>query len=110
MAASMIQAYNPYVQNSRYTETEKTISENKGERFQNTTVATEVKSTRTDFASIERYSSIDTGTVISREEKEFFKKLFPQNSELIEEHILFTRNGGTKNHVVNKGVLLDSRI
>ncbi len=110
MAASMIRAYNPYVQNSRYTETERTVDEKRGETLQKTTEASRVQNTKTDFASIEHYSSIDTEAVISREEKEFFKKLFPENSAVIEEHVLFNRNGGTQNHVVNKGVLLDNRI
>lgn len=106
MAASMIQAYNPYVNNTRYTELEKTTVEKKSIQPQQ---VTQQKKTE-KYSEIEHYSNFNADALITKEEKEFFKKLFPDNAMLIDEHILFNRNGSTQNIQVNKGVLLDSRI
>jgi hypothetical protein len=106
MAASMIRAYNPYVDNSRYTG----VSENKAQ----TNTATVEKLSRTNdvepTAKVEHYSDFNPEELITREERDFFKSMFPESTQKIEEHILFNRNGSAQHISVNKGILLDSRI
>lgn len=106
MAASMIRAYNPYVNNSRYSD----FSAQDTAKSNGNSVAVadsrEVKKT----GDTNLLSDFKTEELITNEEREFFKKMFPDSAGNIAEHVLFTRNGGTKNIQVNKGVLLDSRI
>ncbi len=48
--------------------------------------------------------------VLTKQEKSFFKKLFPENSEQIERHVLFNRNGKVHNGLIIKGSIVDGRI
>lgn len=48
--------------------------------------------------------------LLTKKERTFFKKLFPENSDQIEKHVLFNRNGKLHNANVNKGVIFDGRI
>lgn len=45
--------------------------------------------------------------VLTKQEKRFFKKLFPENSEQIERHVLFNRNGKITNAPASKGSIFD---
>ncbi|MFP4528267.1 MAG: hypothetical protein ACLFQX_06930 [Candidatus Kapaibacterium sp.] len=48
--------------------------------------------------------------LLSRSEREFFIKLFPENSEQIENHVLFNRQGRMQSHNINKGMIVDGRV
>jgi hypothetical protein len=50
------------------------------------------------------------GDLLTRNEREFFIKLFPQNSEQIENHVLFNRQGRTQSHNIQKGMIVDGRV
>jgi len=104
MAPSMIRAYNPYIDNSRYTNDISTKQNAKAiEKKKTAELGDRVETKHTT-------KGFNTETSISQEEREFFKKLFPDSADLIQQHTLFTRNGKTQNVQVAKGVLLDSRI
>ncbi len=45
--------------------------------------------------------------VLTKQEKRFFKKLFPENSDQIERHVLFNRNGKITNTPASKGSIFD---
>lgn len=48
--------------------------------------------------------------ILTKKERSFFKKLFPENSEQIDKHILFNRNGKIQSSTVSKGTIFDGRI
>lgn len=52
----------------------------------------------------------EASDVLTKKERTFFKKLFPENSEQIDKHILFNRNGKIQSAAVSKGVIFDGRI
>lgn len=45
--------------------------------------------------------------IVSKSERNYFMKLFPQNSAQIERHEIFTRNGKVSRQNLNKGRLVD---
>ncbi|MCX7879658.1 MAG: hypothetical protein N2517_03265 [Ignavibacteria bacterium] len=48
--------------------------------------------------------------IITKEERDFFVKLFPQSAAKIENHILFTRNGKLQSFNYAKGTIIDARV
>lgn len=48
--------------------------------------------------------------LISRRERDFFIRMFPENSEQLERHVLFNRNGKIQSADIMKGTLIDGRI
>ena len=48
--------------------------------------------------------------IITTNERNFFKELFPENSLQIENHTLFTRNGRLQTLGQQKGTIIDGRI
>ncbi len=47
--------------------------------------------------------------LITSKEREFFINMFPENSESLEKHVLFNRNGRLQNHNLTKGLIVDGR-
>lgn len=47
--------------------------------------------------------------LISGNERNFFKSMFPDSSDQIENYILFNRNGQIQNGAVNKGTIFDKK-
>ncbi|MGE5479315.1 MAG: hypothetical protein ACM3U1_02700 [Chloroflexota bacterium] len=45
--------------------------------------------------------------IISKPERDFFVKLFPESGERIQNHVIFNRNGRLQPAYAAKGVLLD---
>ncbi|ROL59569.1 hypothetical protein D9V87_04825 [Bacteroidetes/Chlorobi group bacterium MS-B_bin-24] len=52
----------------------------------------------------------DQNSIISRQEREFFIKMFPESSNKIENHILFNRNGKVQSYNYAKGTIIDARV
>lgn len=48
--------------------------------------------------------------LLTKKERSFFKQLFPENSEQIEKHVLFNRNGRIQESTFAKGTIFDGRI
>jgi len=48
--------------------------------------------------------------IISTKERNFFKEMFPDSSNAIENHVLFTRNGSLQNLNLQKGSIVDGKI
>ena len=59
-------------------------------------------------AKLNAKSGANSGnTVITKKEREFFIKLFPDNSAQIEKHELFNRNGKITRQSFSKGAIVD---
>lgn len=54
--------------------------------------------------------NIDTKNIITPIERKYFQNMFPESSELIEKHELFTRNAKIQNPDLRKGYLVDGKI
>ena len=48
--------------------------------------------------------------ILSKNERDFFIKLFPENSEQLENHTLFNQSGRLQTPGINKGMIVDGRI
>lgn len=48
--------------------------------------------------------------LLTKRERDFFIKMFPDNSSQIENHVLFNRNGRLQTQSYNKGLIVDSRV
>lgn len=48
--------------------------------------------------------------LLSSSERNYFKKLFPENAEQIDKHIVFNRNARVQSQSVTKGMIIDGRI
>ena len=48
--------------------------------------------------------------IITSSERDFFIKMFPENSEQLSRHVLFNRNGRLQSHNLHKGSIIDGKI
>lgn len=75
-----------------------------------------IKSDRTSTDSSQSSSqkmkseSAGSQTVLTKKERDFFIKMFPQNSDQLERHVLFNRSGRLQNADIQKGTLVDGRV
>lgn len=49
-------------------------------------------------------------SLLTKQERNYFKKLFPESVEIIEKHILFNRNAKIQNIETAKGIFVDGKI
>jgi hypothetical protein len=77
----------------------------------------QVKSSKTNFKDIQKDLETDTDEVpknpnalISTSERNYFKKLFPENADQIEKHIVFNRNARVQTQSITKGLIFDGKI
>ena len=47
--------------------------------------------------------------LITKKERQFFIKMFPENSEQLSKHVVFNKNGKVNQTSFSKGLLVDSR-
>lgn len=52
----------------------------------------------------------DPENIVTKNERDFFIKLFPDNSDQISRHVLFNRNGRLQSPEINKGMIVDGRV
>lgn len=53
-------------------------------------------------------ASLNSGDeVVSKKEREFFIKMFPENSAALERHVLFNRDGRLDEQSIVKGAIVD---
>jgi hypothetical protein len=52
----------------------------------------------------------NSSNILTQKERDFFVKMFPQNSEQIQNHVVFNRNGKLQSSNVSKGVIIDGRV
>jgi len=52
----------------------------------------------------------DQKNIISRQERDFFIKMFPESSQKIENHVLFNRNGKVQSYTYAKGMIVDAKV
>lgn len=55
-------------------------------------------------------NGINTSKIITKQEKQYFKKMFPESSELIDKHVLFNRNAKIQSPSLQKGQLIDGLV
>lgn len=48
--------------------------------------------------------------LISKSERQFFIKMFPENEEQIKNHVLFNKSGRINTPNINKGSIVDGRV
>ncbi len=89
MNINVLQSNNPYFQNVR---------------------RTKVAVKNTDKVQKTKLPTVSSNNVISKSERQYFAKLFPENSVQIEKHILFNRKGKLHSVNLNTGVLFDKKI
>ncbi len=51
----------------------------------------------------------NTNNIITKRERNFFIRMFPENSRQIENHVLFNRNGKVQNYSYKKGSIFDGK-
>jgi hypothetical protein len=102
MSISILNSYNPYIK------TNENIAENN---------KTELKEQNADNNLIRKLSTsqvqqLNTKSedLISQKEREYFIKLFPENYNSLQKHIVFNRNGKLNTLTINKGVILDGKV
>lgn len=59
-----------------------------------------------DFAKIQNNPNL----LLSDNERDYFKSLFPESAEQIEKHKVFNRNAKVQTQSINKGLIFDTRI
>ncbi len=47
--------------------------------------------------------------IITKSERNFFKQMFPENSNQIEKYVVFNRNGKLQDIQVSKGIIFDGK-
>lgn len=75
------------------------------EKVQSGPAAPDKSAARADKSNAEQGSDL-----LTRNEREFFIKLFPENSRQIENHVLFNRQGRAQSHNIQKGMIVDGRV
>lgn len=79
--------------NSSYNDVQKSLKENKSSE----TVALKSETS-------------ETNSLLTQKERNFFKQMFPDNQDQIQNHVLFNRSGRTQSYNLAKGTLIDGRI
>jgi hypothetical protein len=52
-------------------------------------------------------NNINPNKIITKQERQYFKNMFPESSDLIEKHVLFNRNAKIQSPNISKGQLID---
>jgi len=106
-----VNAYNTYTNNSLDDKTELLNSRVNGSR--NAKIAEAVKQIK-DEISISNKNLIGDGInpdkIITKQERKYFIKMFPESSAIIENHVLFNRNGKVTSPQISKGMIVDGKI
>ncbi len=63
-----------------------------------------------EVSSHTQQSTIEHDKILSQTEREFFIKMFPESSEQIKNHVLFTNKGKLKTAAIHKGMIVDGKV
>jgi hypothetical protein len=107
MNVNVLQARNPYINNSISTKNNAKEVAKSSNNFSNE-IANVTKTITKKSGEINK--NLDKVNIISESEKKYFQKLFPENSAQIENHVVFNRSGKISETNVNKGSLFDRKI
>jgi len=110
MNINVLKSNNPYLSNNKLTKLElqksvtslKTNSEIKENSANKNTVNT------TNTINKININKLEPNEVISKSERQYFVKLFPDSSSQIEKHVLFNRNGKIVESNMRKGGIFDA--
>ena len=70
----------------------------------------EVKTDKNLTGDNQYLQNFNPDKVITKQERKFFIKMFPESSEQLENHVLFNRNGRTQQTDVRKGLIVDGKV
>ncbi|HPD33917.1 MAG TPA: hypothetical protein PKV40_06215 [Candidatus Kapabacteria bacterium] len=108
MNIPILNSYNPYKQ------TEQNYQINSDEKLNEESI-----NTNTDTKNKETISKLNQSYInklsngqdelLSQNERDYFMELFPDRKELIENHIVFNRNGKISQSNLSKGIILDGK-
>lgn len=81
-------------------------------RTENTPSVKNTEKTSVEKASIssENMRMEDPENIVTKSEREFFVKMFPENQEQIENHKLFNSRGQVMTPNLSKGSIIDGRV
>ena len=81
----------------------------KEELQKSSSVNTAEKSISKDSNDINKnyLNGINPNKIITKHERQYFKQMFPESSDLIENHVLFNRNAKIQSPDLRKGQLVD---
>lgn len=60
-------------------------------------------------AQLNNNGASPSDNLITRNERDFFIGMFPANSEQIEKHVVFNRNGHIQSQNLSKGIFIDGK-
>ncbi len=124
MNINVLRLNNPYLSNNKITKAT-TIGSKTSKINNNSSASSNIKTKTTDIVNtskktstpninksntsvnINNTSAINTNEIISKTERQYFAKLFPDNSGQIEKHVLFNRNGKVVETNARKGNIFD---
>lgn len=99
-----ITGQNPYAE--VYNRSNAELFSNRAVADENSAVGKQAKTSDNTAAA----SETSDENLISRSERDFFIKMFPQNSEQLEKHVVFNRQGRIQTNNVSKGSIIDGRV
>lgn len=91
-----------------YTGNNVNISEQSNQNAQSNTTSLPVSNNGTLNQIDANYQNTDK--IITRNERDFFIKMFPSSSEQLENHVLFNRSGRIQSYNLSKGSIVDGRV
>lgn len=78
-------------------------------------VATKGRVNKTSYSQKQQLAEFNNkvnqpDTILSDNEKNFFKKIFPESSESLDRHVVFNRNGKVQSKTFSLGTMLDAKV
>ncbi|HOV91744.1 MAG TPA: hypothetical protein PLC04_01525 [Candidatus Kapabacteria bacterium] len=109
MNIPILNSYNPYKQ------TEQNYQINSEEKLSEGSINTkdDTKNNKTISKLNQSYiNKLSNGQdeLLSQNERDYFMELFPERKEMIENHIVFNRNGRIFQSNLSKGIILDGKV
>lgn len=103
MKVPILNSYNPYLR--------ETSSNGIADAPQiRRTKQTQLETKNTESEKLNSPNSNSYNNVITKSERKFFMKLFPESSEQLEKHQIFNRSGRVDSPALSKGRIIDGRI
>ena len=78
-------------------------------------VATKSKVNKTSYPQQQKLEEFNDkvnqpDTILSDNEKNFFKKMFPESTDSLDRHVVFNRNGRVQSKSFSLGMVLDAKV
>jgi hypothetical protein len=103
-------SHNPYLKNSGEVSQDAVRDKLKTANSQTLQKSTDVTKDQILTGENQYLQDFNPDKIITKQERKFFIKMFPESSVQLENHILFTRNGRTQHTEVRKGMIVDGKV